>query len=207
MNNIYMMAHCDDVYRTDFFLVGTGVPRDSCPACERGMGHWKSPYLYEWDVEFGTPDQSIEKHHDCRWGGMYLMVTARGRKLLSELDFHLTFHRTIFVQIRFVRREMFIDEVPQPKEKLHFVRPHLEVNADLSQLKTKVCDTCGYFVRPRWLLKGLKIKDCPEIHRGPFTVRQNGVHHPFFVTEQIKQKICASGLTGVTFYPAGEIVG
>lgn len=206
MKPIYMMSHCDDVFRTDIVLVGTNVAKDACTTCERGMGERKSPYLYEWDDEFGSPIQSIEKQHDCKWGGMYLMVTARGRKILSELDFHLTFHRTRFVQTRFVRREMFIDEVPQPKEKLHFVRPHLDANADLSQIKTQVCDKCGYFVRPRWLLKVLKLKDSPEIHRGPFTVRQNGVDHPLLVTEQIKQKICASGLTGVKLYPAGEVV-
>lgn len=110
------------------------------------------------------------------------------------------------MQTRFVRHELFNDEAPQPQEKLHFVRPHLSANADLSQIRTKVCGTCGYFVRPRWLLKGLKIKDSPEIHRGPFTVRQNGADDPLFVTEETKQKICTSELSGVEFYPAGEVV-
>lgn len=149
MSNVFLLAHPEEVFQTDFLTAGTHIVRSPCHACELNLNDLGVPFLYQWEEEFGTPEVSIARGHHCFWGDFLLMVTAEGRMLMEALDISLEFLEAKPVKTRLVGRStLIVEDLPPPKEELFWAKPRFVADADPEQSHNDICPECGKFQQP-----------------------------------------------------------
>lgn len=206
MSDIFLLAHPREVFQTDFLTVGTHVVRPACAVCERNLNRKEAPFLYRWEEEFGTPDVSMASGHHCFWGDFLLIVTVEGKTLMEELGVSLEFVAAKPVKTRLVRSKLIVEDLPPSSEKLFWAKPTFVADADPARSHNEICPECGEFQKPKRQLEGLAILQSKSTAEGIFSVRQNDVYAPIFVSEEMKRRLSASGLRGIGFYDAGMLV-
>ncbi len=206
MSDLFLLAHPQELFQTDFLTAGTHVVRPSCHVCERNLNGKEAPFLYEWEDEFGTPDVSMASGHHCFWGDFLLMVTVEGKTQMEALGIPLEFVNAKPVKTRLVRSALIIEDLPPPAEKLFWAKPTFVADADPARSHNEICPECGLFQKPKRQLEGLTVLRSDATSQGIFSVRQNRVFAPIFVSEEMKTRLGASGLRGIGFYYAGMLV-
>lgn len=204
MKKLYVLSHSARRFEDDFVTAGTHVKHPSCSGCGRNMNDLLPPLLYEWDEEFGNPQESINKQHDCYWGEFSLLVTENGRSILEELDLSFEFFEATPVSTSLVGRNLVIKNLPPPDMKLFQARPATIIDADAAMCSNSLCDVCGKFSQQVRQITRLKLVGNVALQRRVITIRQNR-GEPIFVSEDTKSLIVDSGLKGIGFYPAGRI--
>ena len=125
---------------------------------------------------------------------------------MEALGISLEFVKARPVKTRLVRSSLIVEDLPPPTEQLLWAKPTYVADADPARSHNEICPECGKFKKPKRQLEGLTILQSETTSKGIFSVRQNNVYAPIFVSEEMKARLSASGLRGIGFYDAGVLV-
>lgn len=197
MKSFFLMS-AEKPLRADFVPV---VARDcvsECAACKRNTSYFSSPLLYEWDSDFGTPEESLANGHDFLWGDHQLLVTDSGRDFLITHHLAFEFLNSQPVNTYLNRRTLEIEYLPPPDIPLFWARPTRLVSGVVSQVNDEVCESCGQYIDHPARVSRLLF---PESAQGVFYIEQH-TDRRIFVDRGVLNVF--DEIPGIGFFKAGR---